>query len=203
MGVARRAVVTGLAGLLRAMRYPDGRGLSCRLRVHRGRKDEPLDVRSRLRRADHRRASGLHTSNGIDRMRRRPSGTAVRAVAILVVHDLAPVPEPSGQPDPEIGPELGMRQTLTLASWSGSAGRDGSGGLGVPWPARFWPGSGDGAQGDFEAEGAELADVVCDLPADAGPALVVVRAEILVSHAGASLRAVRLAAGRRIRVPSP
>jgi hypothetical protein len=45
-------------------------------------------------------------------------------------------------------------------------------------------GFGDAAQGDFEAEGAGLADVVGDLAADAGLALVVIRAEILISHPG-------------------
>jgi hypothetical protein len=40
------------------------------------------------------------------------------------------------------------------------------------------------AEGDFEAEGFDLADVVGDLAAGLGAALVVVRAEVLVSHAG-------------------
>ena len=40
------------------------------------------------------------------------------------------------------------------------------------------------AEGDFEAEGSELADVVGDLAADVALALVVVRAEVLVAHAG-------------------
>jgi hypothetical protein len=39
------------------------------------------------------------------------------------------------------------------------------------------------AEGDFEAEVAELADVVGDLAADVAAALVVVRAEVLVPHA--------------------
>jgi hypothetical protein len=47
-----------------------------------------------------------------------------------------------------------------------------------------WVGFGDAAEGDFEAEGAELADVVGDLPADAALAFVVVRAEVLIAHAG-------------------
>jgi hypothetical protein len=47
------------------------------------------------------------------------------------------------------------------------------------------PGPGpDAAQGELEAEGAELADVMGDLPAEAGPAVVVVRAEVLMAHAG-------------------
>jgi hypothetical protein len=37
------------------------------------------------------------------------------------------------------------------------------------------------AEGDLEAEGAELADVVGDLPADAVLAVVVVRSEILIA----------------------
>src|SRR2546421_7105526 len=58
----------------------------------------------------------------------------------------------------------------------------GSGGLGR---ARcVWAGFGDAAEGDFEAEGTELADVVGDLPADAALALVIVRAEVLMPHAG-------------------
>jgi hypothetical protein len=47
-----------------------------------------------------------------------------------------------------------------------------------------WLGSGDAAEGDFEAEGAELADVVGDLSADAGLAFVVVRAAAGVAGAG-------------------
>jgi hypothetical protein len=45
-------------------------------------------------------------------------------------------------------------------------------------------GFGDAAEGDFESEGAELADVVGDLAVDVAAALVVVRAEVLVPHAG-------------------
>jgi hypothetical protein len=52
----------------------------------------------------------------------------------------------------------------------------GSGRLGVSWPGGF--GVGDAAEGDFEAEVAELADVVGDLAADAAAAFVVVRAEV-------------------------
>src|SRR5215831_10367933 len=45
-------------------------------------------------------------------------------------------------------------------------------------------GSGDAAEGDFEAEGAELGDVVRDLAAGAALALVVIRAEVLIPQAG-------------------
>ncbi len=45
-------------------------------------------------------------------------------------------------------------------------------------------GCGDAAEGDFEAQGAELADVVGDLPAGAGLAFVVVRSEVGVAGAG-------------------
>ncbi len=48
--------------------------------------------------------------------------------------------------------------------------RYGSGGLGLACGVWVW--FGDAAQGDFEAEGAELADVTGDLAADAGLALV-------------------------------
>ena len=64
---------------------------------------------------------------------------------------------------------------------SGSCGRYGSGGLGRSCPV--WTGFGDAAEGDFEAEGAELADVVGDLPPGAGLAVVVVRAEVLIGCA--------------------
>ncbi len=47
-----------------------------------------------------------------------------------------------------------------------------------------WVGVGDAAEGDFEAGGSELADVVGDLAAHVALALVVVRAEVLVTHAG-------------------
>jgi len=47
-----------------------------------------------------------------------------------------------------------------------------------------WFGFGDAAEGDFEAEGAEFADVVGDLAADVALALVVVDPEVLVAHAG-------------------
>ena len=52
----------------------------------------------------------------------------------------------------------------------------GSGGLAGP----VWLGFGGAAEGDFEAEVAELADVVGDLTAEVGAALVVVRAEVLL-----------------------
>jgi hypothetical protein len=76
-----------------------------------------------------------------------------------------------------------MRQ-LTLAIWcrSGPAGRYGSGGLGRACSVGF--GFGGAAEGDFEAEGAELAGVVGDLAADVALALVVVRAEAGIAHAG-------------------
>ncbi|MBV9381498.1 MAG: hypothetical protein JO242_12605 [Streptosporangiaceae bacterium] len=63
-----------------------------------------------------------------------------------------------------------------------------SGGLGVCGPVRLGPG--DAAEGDFEAERAELAGVVGDLPADGGLALVVVRAGILITQAGAGQQLV-------------
>ena len=72
----------------------------------------------------------------------------------------------------------------------GLQGRYGSGGLAVPGSARLGSGFGDAAEGDVEAEGAELADVVADLPADLGAALVVVRAEVLISRAGAGQQRV-------------
>src|SRR5690348_16605047 len=60
--------------------------------------------------------------------------------------------------------------------------RYGSGGLGGA--CLVWIGFGAAAEGDVEAEGAELADVVGDLAADVALALVVVRAEVLIAHAG-------------------
>jgi hypothetical protein len=47
-----------------------------------------------------------------------------------------------------------------------------------------WFEVGEAAQGHFEAEGAELADVVGDLAAGVALALVVVSAEVLIPHAG-------------------
>jgi hypothetical protein len=44
-------------------------------------------------------------------------------------------------------------------------------------------GFGEAAEGDFEAEGSELANVVGDLAAHVALALVVVRAEVLVGCA--------------------
>ena len=46
---------------------------------------------------------------------------------------------------------------------------------------RVW--AGDAGEGDFEAEGFDLADVVGDLAAGGGLPLVVIRAEILIAHA--------------------
>ena len=60
--------------------------------------------------------------------------------------------------------------------------RYGSGSLGGA--CLVWIGFGAAAEGDFEAEDAELADVMGDLAADVALALVVVRAEILIAHAG-------------------
>src|SRR5262249_61984827 len=51
-------------------------------------------------------------------------------------------------------------------------------------------GFGDAAKGDFEAEGAELADVVRDLAVDVAATFVVVRAEVLIAHAGAGQQLV-------------
>jgi len=68
-------------------------------------------------------------------------------------------------------------------------GRYESGGLAVARSARLGFGFGDAVEGDFEAEGAELADVVGDLPAGA-LALVVVRAEVLIARAGAGQQPV-------------
>ena len=53
-----------------------------------------------------------------------------------------------------------------------------------PRPGKATGGFRDAAEGDFEAEGAELADVMGDLAADVALALVVVRAEIGIAHAG-------------------
>jgi hypothetical protein len=58
---------------------------------------------------------------------------------------------------------------------------NGSGGLGACWSVRV--GFGDAGEGDFEAEGFDLADVVGDLAAGGGLPFVVVRAEVLVPHA--------------------
>src|ERR1035438_1918757 len=57
-----------------------------------------------------------------------------------------------------------------------------SGGLSLAWFAGF--GVADAGEGDFEAEGAEFADVVGDLAADVGLAVVEVDAEGGVAHAG-------------------
>ena len=78
-----------------------------------------------------------------------------------------------------------MRQR-TLAIWAGQGlrGRYRSGGLGRACPVGF--GFGDAAESDLEAEGSELADVVGDLAAGVALPVVVVRAEVLVAHAGVS-----------------
>jgi hypothetical protein len=49
----------------------------------------------------------------------------------------------------------------------------------------------DAGEGDFEAEGAELADVVGDLAADVALAVVVVGAEVVVAGAGLDSSACR------------
>src|SRR5690349_8329871 len=54
------------------------------------------------------------------------------------------------------------------------------------WAAR----GGEGGEGDFKAEGGELAGVVGDLAASGGLAFVVVRAEVVVAHAGAGQQLV-------------
>ena len=77
-------------------------------------------------------------------------------------------------------------------SWAWGSGPGHRGGSGSPeavWVRR--PGGvcsvgfgfGEAAERDFEAEGAELADVVGDLAA-MRLALVVIRAEVGISHAG-------------------
>jgi hypothetical protein len=73
---------------------------------------------------------------------------------------------------------------LSYKGWSGPAG--------AVWVRR--PGSGlfrrvgcgEAAEGDLEAEGSELADVVGDLAAHVPLTLVVVRAEVLIAHTGVS-----------------
>ncbi len=78
-----------------------------------------------------------------------------------------------------------MRQrTLAIGAGRGLPGRCGSGRWGVSWPGGF--GFGAAAEGDFEAEVAEIANVVGDLAAGVGAAFVVVRAEVGVAHAGVS-----------------
>src|SRR5260221_11477432 len=71
-----------------------------------------------------------------------------------------------------------------MGEWSGCLGAVCLAGVGI------WFGFGDAAEGDLEAEGAELADVVGDLAAGAGLALVVVRAEVGVAGAGAGQQLV-------------
>ena len=76
-----------------------------------------------------------------------------------------------------------MRQrALAIGAGQGLPGWCGSGGLGRACGVRV--GFGDAAEGDVEAEVAELADVVGDLAADVTLAFVVVRAEVGVAHAG-------------------
>jgi hypothetical protein len=58
----------------------------------------------------------------------------------------------------------------------------GSGGRGAGWPVWSWVGR--AGEGDFEAEGFVLADVVSDLAAGGGLTFVVVRAEVVVPGAG-------------------
>src|SRR5215510_4379650 len=67
----------------------------------------------------------------------------------------------------------GLCRRLGFAGWSG--------GLGV-LAGPVWVG--EAAEGDLVAEACELADVVADLAADVALALVVVRAEVLIAHAG-------------------
>src|SRR6266851_5416422 len=69
-----------------------------------------------------------------------------------------------------------------MGCWSGGLSAGCLAGVGV------W--FGEAAEGDFETEGAELADVVGDLPACAGLALVVVRAKILIPQAGTGQQGV-------------
>ena len=89
--------------------------------------------------------------------------------------------------DPKMRPQLAG----VSGPWLSGAGRGfgwcGSGGL-VPCSA--WSRFGDAAEGDFEAEGSEFADVAVGLAADAGLAFVVVRAEILIPGAGAGEQGV-------------
>src|SRR5437773_2482242 len=74
-------------------------------------------------------------------------------------------------PNPKIEPQLGTRQHPAQRSGAGWNGRCGSGCLAAcSGGVRF--GFRDAAEGDFEAEGAELADVVGDLAVDVAAALV-------------------------------
>ncbi len=90
-----------------------------------------------------------------------------------------------------MGPEPGARQRRRRPAlwpagdvgwWSGCLGAVCLAGAGV------W--FGEAAEGDLEAEGAEPADVVGDLPAHAGLAVVVVGAEVVVAGAGAGEQGV-------------
>ena len=78
-------------------------------------------------------------------------------------------------------PQLGARQQA-LHVRPVRVCRPGTDSGGLARPVRL--GSRDAAEGDLEAEGSELADVVGDLAADVAVALVVVRAEVGVPHAG-------------------
>jgi hypothetical protein len=88
---------------------------------------------------------------------------------------------PKYEANPKYEAQLGVRQrALAVGGRAGCvAGFGGAGGL---WLAGL--AGGEATEGDLEAEGAELADVVGDLAADIGAALVVVGAEVLVSQAG-------------------
>src|SRR5579859_912207 len=68
-----------------------------------------------------------------------------------------------------------------MSGRSGSCGRYGSGGVGGFWVVLGWCGA---AEGDFQAEFLQFADVVGDLAAGLGAALVVAGSEVLVPHAG-------------------
>src|SRR5262249_34544270 len=96
---------------------------------------------------------------------------------------------PPTRPDPKMEPQPGARQRRrSRLIWPAGGVGSGSGGRGACWPCRV--GSGDAAEGDFEAEGAEFADVVSDLAAGVALALVVVGAEVFVSGAGAGQQRV-------------
>src|SRR5262245_66501921 len=88
--------------------------------------------------------------------------------------------QPRSSSDPKMEPQPGARQRRrSRLIWPAGGVGSGSGGRGACWPCRV--GSGDAAEGDFEAEGAEFADVVRDLAAGVALALVVVGAEVYVS----------------------
>jgi hypothetical protein len=83
------------------------------------------------------------------------------------------------------GPGQRRRSRLVPGEWSG--------GRGGGWVVLR--GFVEAAEGDFEAGGAEPADVADDLPAGAGLVLVVVRAEVGTPHAGVRPALVPAAAG--------